>query len=223
MLKQMHLVCRIACVALAVSAAIWLCPPAQASNITVIDKSEFFSYASFTLPATTTDWYIGALNGSNEKAGGTAISTSYGDQGYDGTCPTFTYGDGTSPIADTTRASLCYTAGSGGTAVITIGVPTGTGNVILWVGGGPLDSGLTASFSTTLESYPTTFGPSLYQYTFNYSSAVAQNLVLTLANGVNSNAGFFGVSVTTVPEPSSLLLLGCALLGPLACAWRKRR
>jgi hypothetical protein len=53
----------------------------------------------------------------------------------------------------------------------------------------------------------------------DYSTDTAQ----TLTFNMNYNAGLFAMAVSSVPEPSTMILLGLGLLALPVHIWRKRK
>jgi hypothetical protein len=57
----------------------------------------------------------------------------------------------------------------------------------------------------------------------SYDTTVAQTLSITTQYSAGYNVGMFGLAASTIPEPSTALLLVSGVIGLLAYAWRKRK
>jgi len=212
--------------ALIISTFGWFWLPTGAAPISITDT--VYTATSYTIPTTTTDWW---LAGRNEKKDGTAITSItpaslYDDPGI----LKFSYSDGaTTPESATDVTGRYYTTWGdpGDPITITINVPTGSGQVMLFATssnqyGHPTE--LKASFSGDEESSTAAyflFGD-MHQLFVDYTSLKAQELVLVVTPEKN-NSGIYAVTVSSVvPEPSAAILLAAGLGGLLCRAWRKR-
>ena len=66
-------------------------------------------------------------------------------------------------------------------------------------------------------------GPAfVYHYTFTAASPTVQ-LKMTTISSYRSTPELEGLTLSSVPEPSTIVLLASGLIGLLAYAWRKRR
>jgi hypothetical protein len=177
------------------------------------------------------DWVVACYS---EKADSTAIVTQAPDNwtllettpvvgSYDPNSgyPQFAWTDGFGG-ASAGAVSGIYTSDGTGTNNVGahIAVPAGSGQITVWwvyaIAGSDPSFMVTFDDATTVTAVGT---PDFMKTVVNYSTDTAQ----TLAFNMNVNAGFHAMAVSSVPEPSTLVLFGFGLIGLTVAAWRKRK
>lgn len=95
----------------------------------------------------------------------------------------------------------------------------GGGNTVFTIGGNTQ----TTATTTSTDDHALTAG---YDYlTFNNVSANGSgDIVINFHDAVGGNqGGFNGFQITSVPEPSAMIILASSILGLLAYAWRRHK
>jgi hypothetical protein len=201
--------------------------------------------------AGTVDWAIWNLSSSlstprlptNYKSGGpravSAISAVGGGsiRGYT-QVPTelYSYTDGANSPTTLTNSTQNFAANSDldtlgrGVSLTITGDPAQLYKVDVWTSGfnatGTLTANLTGATSySDFNSYGASKTPALYSFTFQPNSAsdlLTIQYVMTADLGSSAHVGIQAVTISAIPEPSTLVLLVGAL-GALASVQRRRR
>jgi hypothetical protein len=205
--------------------------PAAADFITRDSLTDMPAVIDLTALPSNAQWMLGS---GNTSLGSTAFSTAGSTLTYqDASYPLSTYTNGTSPTSATNETGTYrwQEPWSTGCFDMTIHVPQGSGQVILWIGQGTYNWGqLSADFASTPETdlflEESALGGLLGQQklVMNYRTDTAQDMrIVTATAGNYNNYGFFAAALVPVPEPGAMTLIGCGVISLLAYAWRKRR
>jgi hypothetical protein len=105
-----------------------------------------------------------------------------------------------------------------------IAIPAGSGQLTVWwvyAMAGGVEGGMPAFTTSFADGTTLTVdgGPDVRKTVVDYSTDTAQ----TLTFNMNYNAGLFAMAVSSVPEPSTMILLGLGLLALPVHIWRKRK
>jgi hypothetical protein len=200
------------------------------------DSLTFNSMTAIPTPFSGTPYNITALGnldwimpGVDEKADTSIIPDPSGVAAQadgPGDYPAFTYTNG-KWNAGTQTATAKYNYP---TPYAQLSMPAGSGQIMLWCGDGGSAPFTPSTVNAWLDGdYPaslvtrTLSNNSRQLAVFDYNLSAPRGIWLSSDPNGAVNAGWFAVAVSSIPEPSCIVLTSTGVLGLLAYAWRKRK